>query len=137
MDATAKQKYEAYLASKSSQKNDSEGFFGYLVSDILSKTSQQLESNLLDQYLVQSGLQFIEKGIIEDDLATIESQKNEEEYEETLVSLFEDPQYIKAFIIGAIYGYVKLSNSLDIEPNETYLQLANLLIEEKIKPSTN
>jgi hypothetical protein len=130
MAKTPKERYEEYLSTKTQKPQTHEGFVGLLITDIVGKITEKLDSNLLEDYLTQSGLSFVEKGMIEEDVQLIKSEKNEDELAEMLVSAFENPEYMKSFIIGMIYGYVKLCNSFDIEPEESFLKIADVVITD-------
>jgi hypothetical protein len=130
MAKTPKERYEEYLSTKTQKSQTHEGFVGLLIADITAKITKKLDTNLIENYITQSGLSFIEKGMIEEDMELITSEKNEDELAEMLVSAFENPEYMKSFIIGMIYGYVKLCNSFDIKPDEAFLKIADVVIAD-------
>ncbi len=133
MNQQAQDRYQAYLQTKTPKKlqdDSKDSYFSFLVDDVFSQLNNEVEKAVIEDYLVESGLSFVQNGMNDEEVLLVQSTTNTDEIDEILVELFEDEDHIKSFILGGIYAYIKVCNAYNLEPKDEYVEVANLLVEQ-------
>ncbi len=102
--------------------------------DDLAKRSNRLESReIFEDYIFTLAIKNLKEMLTEEETIGFEAEINENNWYLLLSELLEEKKNWNSFIAGLILGYAKLSYQLQLEPDNRFLSISNVLSNQNLK----